>query len=206
MNLYMMCDRVNPAAFSDLPAGTRLRDLRPDELDIWLEFPFDSKKEAEENRADMEAYYNRVYAPCEAAFYRACKVICDEADAPLATAFLWKSYEGRLHTLHWLKTRKDKEGRGLGKALLTLLLKDLKDSDYPLFLHTHPQCVAAISLYTDFGFDLLRGPAIGGRSNDLEEGLTYLKSEMRQDKFARLRFRDAPELIYEVTKGKPSEF
>ena len=206
MNLFMMCEQARSAAFTPLPPGIFARPLRKEELDTWLAFPYDTAEEARQNRAFMLDYFQKVYQPREAAFFKACTVLCGADEVPLATAFLWRSYGGRLHSLHWLKTLKEHEGRGLGRALLSLLLGGLGDDDYPVYLHTHPECVAAISLYADFGFELIEGSPVGRRSNDLAEGLAYLKREMRADAFKKLVVREAPRDFYEVTGQERSEF
>lgn len=206
MNLYMMCRAIMPGAFSPIPEGHAVRALKPEELGLWLAFPFDSDEEAAQHQGDMLAYYNRVYAPRAAEFFQACKLLCDPSGTPLATAFLWRSYEGRMLTLHWLKTRKAAEGRGLGRALLSHVLGGLTAADAPLYLHTHPECVAAIKLYTDFGFELIKGPVAGCRSNDLAAGLAALQKEMRPEAFRQLKVCQAPPEFYTIAAREAAEF
>lgn len=206
MNLYMMCRAVRPGALSDLPEGFLLRPLRPEELAVWLDFPFDTASEALENRAWMQAYYDRVYRPRAAEFHENCQVVCCADDQPLSTCFLWRAYGGRMLTLHWLKTRKDREGLGLGRALLSRLLSALPSAEFPVYLHTHPECVAAIKLYSDFGFELIEGPVAGERPNDLEAGLDFLKQAMKPGAFQGLKTCRAPRDFYSLAAISPAEF
>ena len=50
------------------------------------------------------------------------------------------------------------EGKGLGRALLTEILKN---AGLPIYLHTQPTPARAIKLYSDFGFKLTTDPIIG---------------------------------------------
>ena len=45
LNIFMMCDRLNEDALSDLPSGYHIRNCRPDELELWMEFPFDTEED-----------------------------------------------------------------------------------------------------------------------------------------------------------------
>ena len=97
----------------------------------------------------MTQYFNNVYLHNEEEFYNQCLFICDKNDKPVATCFLWKAY-GKIYTIHWLKVLKEYEGLGLGRAILTEVLKYIPDNYYPIYLHTQPGSFRAIKLYTDF--------------------------------------------------------
>ena len=71
---------------------------------------------------------------------------------------------------------KEYENRGIGRAILTALMKSLRLEDYPVFLYTHPSRYRTIKLYSDFGFSLVSNPVVGYRNNDLEECLPILNS------------------------------
>ena len=93
--------------------------------------------------------------------------ICDASDKPVASTFIWRSY-GKINTIGWFRVLPEYEEHGLGRALLSEILKD---ADYPVYLHTQPTSARAIKLYSDFGFKLLTDPIIGYRKNEL--GLGY---------------------------------
>ena len=42
-NIFMMCEKINNDALTDIPKGYHIRTCRKDELDIWYEFPFDNE-------------------------------------------------------------------------------------------------------------------------------------------------------------------
>ncbi|MGI6665376.1 MAG: GNAT family N-acetyltransferase [Christensenellaceae bacterium] len=147
LDLFMMCEKINTAAFGALPAGYFFRHPREDELDAWIRLNI----EDEAHYDFVKAYYLRVYAPKKERFFKRCIFVCNEADIPIGTCFTWKSYE-QFYTIHWLKVKKEYERKGVGRALLTHILSTLEESDNPIYLHTHPSSLAAIKLYTDFGF------------------------------------------------------
>lgn len=44
-NIFMMCEKINNDALTDIPKGYHIRTCRKDELDIWYEFPFDNEND-----------------------------------------------------------------------------------------------------------------------------------------------------------------
>ena len=190
-NLFMMCSRLNTSALSDIPDGFYIRLCRREELDIWKDMHFDTEAEARDSRPFMDRYFERVYAPAGDEFWKRCFFLCDDADTPVGTCFVWKAY-GEVTTVHWYKVKKEWEGRGLGRALLSYVMKTVPASDYPVFLHTHVGCSRAVKLYSDFGFILLTDEKIGSRINHWKESLPYLRENMPADVCNGLIFAQAP--------------
>jgi len=206
LNLFMMCEAADEGAFSDLPAGYHIRTCGPPELALWKAMPFDDPGTAEANRGVMARYFDDVYAPKGDLFYRTCLFVCGADDAPVATCFAWTAY-GAITTIHWFKVLKPLEGRGIGRALLTAVMRGIAPGAYPVFLHTQPSSYRAIKLYTDFGFALLTDPAVGPRRNDLWECLPILRRYMPPRDFARLRTAEAPKFFLEaVSTSEVDEF
>ena len=190
-NLFMMCGALEQSALSELPNGYQLRRCRRDELELWQAFPFDDPATAEEYRPYMMDYFTRVYASKADLFFQKCLFVCNEDDTPIATAFIWKAHD-LFQSVHWFKVIKAYEGRGIGRALLSVILRDLHADDYPVYLHTQPGSFRAIKLYSDFGFKLLSDPVIGCRQNDLEECLPILEKYMPPAYFKQLQITQAP--------------
>lgn len=190
-NLFMMCRSLNARALTDVPSGFRVRSCRRDELDVWMAMPFDGPEQATEYRPFMRAFFDRVYAKQAERFFERCQFVVDERDRPLATAFVWKIYD-EITTFHWLKTLPELEGRGLGRAIVSHVMKPLAANDYPVFLHTQPGSYRAVKLYSDFGFELLSDPVIGRRTNDLQECLPILRAHMPESAYRKLRVAEAP--------------
>jgi len=190
-NLFMMCSRLNPSALTEIPEGFHIRLCRREELDIWKAMHFDTEAEARDARIFMDRYFERVYGPREEDFWNRCFVLCNAADQPIGTCFVWKAY-GSITTVHWFKVQKAQEGKGLGRALLSYVMKTVPVSDYPVFLHTHAGCSRAVKLYSDLGFALLTDESVGSRRNHWKESLPYLREKMPADVCDGLIFAQAP--------------
>lgn len=201
-NLFMMCEALNPAALTQLSPAYYVRTCRTDELDVWKAMPFDAPELANEFAASMTQYFDEVYAIQASEFFTRCLFVCDRRDTPIATCFGWKAY-GNVSTIHWLKVSKRYEGVGIGRALLSIVMKSFGDRDYPIFLHTQPGSFRAIKLYSDFGFVLLTDATIGYRQNELADALPYLQAHMFPDAFHRLRFARAPNKFLAAVKSSP---
>ena len=205
-NLFMMCQKLNINALSELSDEYHIRNCREDELDIWKAMPFDIPKEAKEYRGFMTDYFINVYADKGNLFFEKCLFVCDNTDKPIATAFIWKAYD-EFNTIHWLKVLKEYEGRGIGRALLSIIMKELQEKDYPVYLHTHPTGYRAIKLYSDFGFKLLSDPIIGNRTNDIEEGLPFLEKHMTNEAYKKLQIIEVPKyFLKKLEPERDSEF
>ena len=57
LNIFMMCEKLNEKALSNLPQGFHIRTCKPNELSIWKEFPFD-------NERDNNTYDDGAYRAC----------------------------------------------------------------------------------------------------------------------------------------------
>ena len=206
-DLFMMCTRVNASAFRELPHGFHFRMCRPDELEIWkemlLDFPHTPEIHAKYVQL-MTDYYNAVYAKKSDLFYKKCLLVCNEDDMPIGRGFVWKAYD-KINTIHWYKVLKDYTNRGIGRAILTAILKDLKEEDYPVFLHTHPSSFRAIKLYSDFGFCLISDPKVGYRNNDLAECLPILEKFMPEKDFDKLKIVKAPQYFLDAAASSTIE-
>lgn len=207
LNMFMMCDKLNENALSEIPEGFHIRNIKPEELKIWKEFHFDSENDKKENYEYMSNYFDNVYSANLDDFYNRCLFLCeDETDKPVATCFVWKSYN-KINTIHWFKTLKEYEGHGLGRALLSYIMRSLKEEDYPVFLHSQPSSFRAIGLYSDFGFKIITNDSIGYRENNYKECLPILKQFMKKESFERLQFAEAPKIFDESAKtSKISQF
>lgn len=199
-NLFMMCNKLNDSAFTKLPNNFKIRTLLPTELEIWKSLPFDDEISAKEYNSYMTNYFNNVYKPYEKEFYKRCFVVVDNSNKIVASAFIWKSYNQQLTTLHWLKTCKNYEGLGIGRALLTHILKTVKPCEFPIFLHTQPESFRAIKLYSDFGFKLLKNNKFGFRKNHLKQSLPYLKKVIPYNYFKNLKTTRAPKKYSNIIK------
>lgn len=190
-NIFMICRQLNLQAFSRLPAGFAARTLRRDELSAWQAMPFDDAETAQAYSGYMDDYFRITYARDEEKFFADTIVICDGNDQMVATCLLWQAY-GLYTTVHWFKVHKAYEGRGIGRALLSLLFKAVTAVDMPIYLHTQPESFRAIKLYSDFGFELLTDKWIGPWENHIAQCLPFLQAHMPRPDYEKLRFTTAP--------------
>ncbi len=205
-NVFMMCPELYQEALSNLPGDYHFRNIRPDELERWKAFPFDTEEVPAEYESFMSDFVNEVYGNDMMTFYKNTLFVCDRQDNPVATCSHWKAY-GRFNSIHWLKTLKTYEGYGLGRALLSKVMLGFSRSDYPILLHTQPGSFRAIKLYSDFGFKLMTGGHFGSRPNELEKCLPILRMFMTTTDFNNLKFIETPlKIIDDLCDEKRIEF
>jgi ribosomal protein S18 acetylase RimI-like enzyme len=188
-NLFMQCEAPDTCAYRDLPVGFSFRLCRRDELDAWMRVAVE-----EPYVGHVAEYYREVYERRADEFFRRCLFVCGAGDKPVATTFVWRSY-GKINTIGWFRVLPEFEGRGLGRAILSEVLKN---TDFPVYLHTQPTSARAIKLYSDIGFKLLTDPIVGHRKNDLAESLPFLEKVLPKGDYARLRFAEADKSLLEA--------
>ena len=179
-NIFMMCESLNRTALTELPVGYSLRNCRHEELGIWKMMPFDRPDLAQEYDCFMTDYFTATYGGKEELFFAKTLFVCDRQDKPIATCLNWKAYD-EFNTIQWFKVLKECEGQGIGRALLSIIMRKLEMCDYPVYLHTQPSSFRAIKLYSDFGFSLLSDGKLGIRKNDLDECMPILRKFMQKE-------------------------
>jgi GNAT superfamily N-acetyltransferase len=194
LNIFMLCEQVNKIAYKEMPKSYRIRLCRPEELHIWKSMPFDDEQTANQYLSFMDDFFDAVYAPKGNLFFEKCLFVVDKNDNPVGTCFSWKAYDV-VTTMGWYKVKKEYEGKGIGRALLTKVMRSLSLSDYPVLLHTQPDSDRAIKLYSDFGFKLLTDARVGKRTNHIKDCLPILKNTMPKKDFDNLKFTTAPKPI-----------
>lgn len=200
-NIFMMCEQINEHALTELDPDYYFRNCRPDELELWKAFPFDSDRVPVEYENFMDQIINDSYGENMDTFFQNTLFVCNKEGKPVATCSHWKAY-GKINTIHWLKTLKAYEGKGIGRAVLSAVMRRFVQDDYPIYIHTQPGSFRAIKLYSDFGFQLLRGGQLGTRINELEKCLPILKEFMPEKDFERLKITDTPGDLIKLLKNE----
>ena len=198
LNLFMQCDAPNKGAFRALPDGYSSRFCRRDELEAW-------KRIAAEEQYGVFVinFYNNLYTENDDEFFNRCLFVCNAYDTPVASAFIWRSY-GQINAFSWFRVLPEYEGKGLGRALLSEILKN---AEFPVYLHTQPTSARAIKLYSDLGFKLITDPVIGYRRNNLDESLPHLQKVLPENDYANLQFVKAnKELLTAALTSELAEF
>lgn len=200
-NIFMMCEQLNREALSELNPEYHFRNCRPDELETWKAFPFDSHIVPAEYEDFMNQIIQDTYVSDMETFFDNTIFVCNKEDKPIATCSRWKAY-GKFNSIHWLKTLKEYEGQGLGRALLSEIMKKFGTGDYPVYLHTQPGSFRAIKLYADFGFKLLSGGQIGHRINELQKCLPILSEFIPEKKLENIEIIDTPEHFIKLVENE----
>jgi ribosomal protein S18 acetylase RimI-like enzyme len=185
-NIFMYCNKINKEAFTILTDEYNFRYLYKTELEIWKSLPFDDNY-TETYEDFMTDYYNNVYKIRENEFYNKCIVVCNKNDEIIGSCFLWKLDE-KINTLHWLKVKKEYEGKGIGRALISKILENIRKTDLPIFLHTQPGSYRAIKLYSDFGFKIITNDKIGNRINNIDKCITKLIENIPEKYFRKIKY------------------
>ncbi len=205
-DLFMMCEALREEALAEVPRGFSVRRCRKGEWDVWKALQMDGSEKTAASEQGLRDYYDHVYAKQGDAFFERCLFACDENDRPVGTCMMWLAYN-KVNTLHWFKVLEPYEGKGIGRALLSCVMRQLPVNEYPVFLHTHPTSYRAIKLYSDFGFALLTDPQIGFRSNDILTCMPILEQVMPAEAFRGLQTKGAPPFFLEAALSAPfSEF
>ncbi|MCL2472218.1 MAG: GNAT family N-acetyltransferase, partial [Treponema sp.] len=134
IGIFMMCKKINKNAFTNLSGEFHFRNLKRTELEIWKMLPFYEYGYTDKDKEYMTKWLNRVYGKTEELFYKNCLVVCNKNDEIIGTGFLWKSYDNRINSVHWLKVIPDYENKGIGRALLSELFGNIEKIDMPIYL------------------------------------------------------------------------
>lgn len=196
-NIFMMCEKLNETALIELNKDYHFRNCKPDELEVWKAFPFDSEKVPAEYEDFMNQIIRDSYSTKMETFFRNTIFACNKEDKPIATCSYWRAYD-KINSIHWLKTIKAYEGRGIGRAILSEIMRRFAGTDYPIYIHTQPGSFRAVKLYSDFGFKLLRGGQLGSRINELEKCLPILREFIPKEDFDNLRIVDTPDSVIKL--------
>ena len=197
MNLFMQCHTVRPEAFAAFPPGYEARRCRPEDVPVWTRLAAGEAYEQE-----LVRYFERVYAPQAKAFFERFYLEVNSAGEAVGTCGLWRAY-GQVETVHWYRVLPQMEGLGLGRALLSVVMRSVGDT--PVYLHTHPECDRAVHLYSEFGFELITDERIGYRENHVEAGMAYLQAHMPPAYFEKLRLTQADEALRLAALSKKKE-
>lgn len=202
MNIFMMCEQPNERAMRTIPEPFTIAPCEPSAFDAWKRLQIHPETGAEANAINtvLDAYRNDVYDKHGDLFFSQCFLVYNEKGEPVGTCAYWKAY-GAVHTIHWLKVLPAYEGLGIGRALLSHVMREMPQGGFPLYLHTHPTCIRALSLYADLGFSLLSDPIIGTRRNDVFACMPFLKQNMEAAAFKRLHMQASPSDFLQIVSA-----
>ncbi len=91
-------------------------------------------------------------------------------------------------SVHWLVTDPNEQGKGLGVALVKMLIYKFSVlGALPIYLHTQPWSYIAIGIYSKLGFKMLKKDSFRGYENQSLQSLPVLSDLMRADQIKKLK-------------------
>jgi GNAT superfamily N-acetyltransferase len=134
------------------PPGYRLRWFEPGDESVWvaLQAPF-----YEPGAAHLDLFRSQYGADEDALRRRMCFLLAPDGE-PVGTATAW-SHDGfrgpEWGRVHWVAVAEAHQGRGLGKALMSVVCRRLVDLGHTkAYLTTSRDRPNAVALYRAFGF------------------------------------------------------
>ena len=138
-----------------LPQGYHYENYEPGDRAVWITL----EKSAKEFTSceEGEAAWQRYYAGHEKELENRMFFVVDEYGQKLATATAYYDIhtgdDGQTGWLHWVAVRKDKQGHGLSKPLITHVLRHMKSLGYQrAVVPTQTTTWLACHVYLDLGF------------------------------------------------------
>jgi GNAT superfamily N-acetyltransferase len=149
--IYMVRPHLRDIPQVDLPAGYRIRTLRPDEGELWTNI----WREADPWASVGPETFLKEFGDDLPALQERGFIVEDAHGVAVATITAWynRDYHGEVvGQIHWVATRQSHWGRGIGKAMLSHALRQMARWHDKAFLGTQTKRIPAIKLYLDFGF------------------------------------------------------
>jgi GNAT superfamily N-acetyltransferase len=153
VGLVMVLDDLSHLPYFPPPPGLSFRGFQDGDAELWACIETSAGEFAGQNRA-IEHFHGEFGRHGEELLER-CLFVETEAGEAVGTAMAWYGAPpsgGLAGRLHWVGIRKEYQGRGIGRSLVSramALLATLHDRAY---LTTQRSSLAAIKIYLDFGF------------------------------------------------------
>ena len=152
--LYMQRSLEDIPSFS-LPGGFGFAFCSPDDRDAWIEIEMSAGECID--REEGLKYWNMYFESRKAELPGRMVFIENSGGEKVATATMLydiqKGDNGEEAWLHWVAVKKDFQGKGLSKPLVSCVLNLMKASGYSsVKLSTHTWANLACRVYMDMGF------------------------------------------------------
>lgn len=186
-NVLMRYDGPPAIQAPTAPNGYRFRGYQDGDAFAWARMEVDNK--------DFDTYENAVnyFEKKYCAFPEKLAerfVGLENADGCLCGAVIcWDDdREGTsVSSVHWLITDPAEQGKGLGSALVQMLVYRFSQMNaLPIYLHTQPWSYTAIGIYSKAGFRLLNRDSFRGYENQSQQALPVLQELMGEKRFDKL--------------------
>lgn len=139
----------------NLPAGFHFEFYQDNDRDIWIEIE-KSAKEFDSYEQGLDAW-NRYYSGKETELEKRMVFVVNNLGEKIATATAFYDISGKDKTgsawLHWVSVKRNYQGKGLSKPLISYVLNVMKGLGYTnVRIPTQTNTWLACKIYLDFGF------------------------------------------------------
>lgn len=153
----LLLERVNLENIPEyeLPEGYRFVFYQPGDRDAWIAIEQSAKELADYEHGVRT--WQRYYGHVEDTLHNRMIFIENAQGEKVATATAYYDLNGELPPqrgqVHWVAVRRDHQGKGLSKPLISQVLKVMKQRGHTeAMLHTQTTTWVAVRLYLNFGF------------------------------------------------------
>ena len=153
----LLLERVNLENIPEyeLPEGYRFVFYQPGDRDAWIAIEQSAKEMADYEHGVRT--WQRYYGNAEDTLHNRMIFIENAQGEKVATATAYYDLNGDLPPqrgqVHWVAVRRDHQGKGLSKPLISQVLKVMKQRGHTeAMLHTQTTTWVAVKLYLNFGF------------------------------------------------------
>jgi len=140
----------------DLPEGFKFVQYQSGDEKAWAKI--ETSVLEFDDELDALLYFQKEYLKIPSEAERRCLFIENPQGEKIATASAWHSYSGirRDPCLHWVAVKPGYQGVGLGKALVSKVMRHLRDieGDRDFYLHTQTWSHVAVRIYLKLGFTI----------------------------------------------------
>jgi ribosomal protein S18 acetylase RimI-like enzyme len=129
------------------------------------------------------SYFRNEYLPYKKELKRRQFFALSQEGKPVGTITGWWNHTGNRRDLsiHWFAVRKEYQGLGIGKALVSECIKQLQclEGDQVIYLHTQSWSYKAIALYLKAGFRIEEHETFAQYQNDFEHAIPILQHMLK---------------------------
>lgn len=149
--LKMIRENMDTIPDWPIPDGYRFGTMRQDDIGLWV----DIERDAEPYFTVGHGMFYSTFGSDLQEICARCFILYDERGCGVGTASAWFNPDvggSPIGQVHWVAVREGWKGRGLGKGLLSHVLKELEKGYRGAYLETQSERIGAVSLYLSAGF------------------------------------------------------
>jgi len=168
MKVQMKRDAGTPIPVFDLPDGFKFSMYKSGDEKSWAKI--ETSVLEFDDELDALLFFQQDFMPYTQELTRRCVFVETVDGAKAATATAWHEYTGvrRDPWLHWVSVRPEYQGLGLGKAIVSYVMRLMRDieGDRDFYLSTQTWSHTAIRVYLKAGFYITGEKGLRGRENE----------------------------------------